>query len=51
MGDLTFGLTLMIIGMGGTFITLGLIIVGIEFLKKAFPIQPKQGTDGKGGAR
>lgn len=33
-----FGITMTIVGMGGTFVTLGLIILAIEILKRVFPL-------------
>ena len=37
MSDFTYGLMLLCVGMGGTLFTLGLIIVAIQLLKRAFP--------------
>src|SRR5690606_5691123 len=37
MSKLAFGLTMMIVGIGGTFLTLAILIWSIEFLKKLFP--------------
>jgi Na+-transporting methylmalonyl-CoA/oxaloacetate decarboxylase gamma subunit len=33
----TFGLTMMIVGMGGTFLTLWILGVAMDLLKKVFP--------------
>jgi hypothetical protein len=38
MDNLTFGLTLTLIGMGGTFLTLAIIILMTNLIKRAFPI-------------
>lgn len=42
MDKLAFGLTMMIVGIGGTFLTLGILIWSIELLKKLFPLEPAQ---------
>lgn len=42
MNKLAFGLTMMIIGIGGTFLTLTILIWSIELLKKLFPLEPAQ---------
>lgn len=42
MNKLAFGLTMMIIGIGGTFLTLIILIWSIELLKKLFPLEPAQ---------
>jgi hypothetical protein len=42
MDKLAFGLTMMIVGIGGTFLTLGILIWSIELLKKLFPLEPSQ---------
>lgn len=36
----TFGLTLMIVGMGGTFLTLWVLGLVMDLLKKVFPLEP-----------
>ncbi|HMK34998.1 MAG TPA: OadG family protein [Desulfomonilaceae bacterium] len=43
MDDTSFGITMTVIGMGGTFITLGVIVVSIHLLKKIFPIPDEHG--------
>ena len=42
MDNLTFGLTLMIVGMGGTLAALGVLAVLMGLLKKIFPATPEQ---------
>lgn len=42
MSKLAFGLTMMIVGIGGTFLTLAILIWSIEFLKKLFPLEPAE---------
>ncbi len=42
MDNLTFGLTLMIVGMGGTLAALGVLAVLMGLLKKIFPTTPEQ---------
>ena len=34
-----FGLTMTVVGVAGTFITLGIIILAIAIFKKFFPVQ------------
>jgi Na+-transporting methylmalonyl-CoA/oxaloacetate decarboxylase gamma subunit len=41
MDNFTFGLTLIIVGMGGTLIALGLLVIFINLLKKIFSIKEK----------
>ena len=38
MDKWTFGFTMMIVGVGGTFLTLGILILTINLLKKIFPV-------------
>ncbi|MBZ4211844.1 MAG: hypothetical protein D4R79_03050 [Comamonadaceae bacterium] len=40
----TFGLTMMIVGMGGTFLTLWILGLVMDLLKKVFPLVAKTGT-------
>jgi Na+-transporting methylmalonyl-CoA/oxaloacetate decarboxylase gamma subunit len=37
----TFGLTMMIVGMGGTFLTLWILGLVMDLLKKVFPLAAK----------
>ena len=37
MDKLTFGVTMLVVGMGGTLLTLGIMSVIITLLKKVFP--------------
>jgi len=37
----TFGLTMMIVGMGGTFLTLWVLSLVMDMLKKVFPLVTK----------
>ena len=39
-----FGLTMMIVGMGGTFLTLWILSLVMDLLKKVFPL-PAKTTD------
>ncbi len=39
MDKWTFGLTLMIVGVGGTFLTLWVLSLVVDLLKKIFPLQ------------
>ncbi len=45
MDKWTFGLTMLVVGMGGTIITLMLFSLIMSLLKKIFPYKPEQ--DGK----
>jgi hypothetical protein len=47
MDKWSFGLTMMIIGMGGTFLTLWVLSLVIDVLKKVFPLADKAGADKK----
>ena len=46
MDNWTFGVTMIVVGMGGTLLTLWILSILMSVLKKAFPI--KQETEGKG---
>jgi Na+-transporting methylmalonyl-CoA/oxaloacetate decarboxylase gamma subunit len=39
MDKWAFGLTMMVVGVGGTFLTLGILILTIHLLKKLFPAE------------
>jgi Na+-transporting methylmalonyl-CoA/oxaloacetate decarboxylase gamma subunit len=39
-----FGLTLMVIGMGGTFLTLWILSLVMDLLKKVFPLPADGGS-------
>lgn len=41
MKELEFGLIMTIVGMGGTFLTLGLLIASMHLIKKIFPYKPE----------
>ena len=38
-----FGLTMMIVGIGGTFVTLGILSLVMSLLKKAYPLREEAG--------
>ena len=40
MDKWTFGLTLLIVGVGGTFLTLWVLSLVVDVLKKIWPLQP-----------
>ena len=42
MDNLTFGLTLLVVGMGGTLAALGLLAVMMNLLKKIFPVKKEE---------
>ncbi len=44
MDKWTFGITLLVIGASGTFITLGILILFTNILKKVFPLSAEQDT-------
>jgi len=39
MDNLTFGLTLLVVGMGGTLVALGILALIMGLLKKVFPFK------------
>ena len=39
MDSWSFGITMTVVGVGGTFITLGIIILAIAIFKKFFPVR------------
>ena len=43
----TFGLTMMIVGMGGTFLTLWILSLVMDTLKKIFPLASKTAASEK----
>jgi len=43
----SFGLTMMIVGMGGTFLTLWILSLVMDILKKIFPLADKAATPDK----
>jgi Na+-transporting methylmalonyl-CoA/oxaloacetate decarboxylase gamma subunit len=43
----TFGLTMMIVGMGGTFLTLWILGLVMDLLKKVFPLAPNASSPEK----
>lgn len=42
MDKWSFGLTLLVVGIGGTFITLWVLGLATELLKKIFPLEPEE---------
>ena len=42
-----FGLTMMIVGMGGTFLTLWILSLVMDLLKKVFPLAAEDGDSKK----
>ena len=47
MKDMAFGLTMMVAGMGVTFITLYLLTLLIRLLNKLFPFKKEEESQGK----
>ena len=39
MDKWAFGITMMVVGIGGTFFTMAILIVAIQLLKKIFPVE------------
>lgn len=53
MDNTSFGVTMTVVGVGGTFLTIGIIILGVNVLKKVFPLpKPPESSQGlqSGGA-
>ncbi len=42
MDQWSFGLTLLVVGITGTFVTLWVLTLMTEVLKKAFPLEPEE---------
>ena len=42
MDKWSFGLTLLVVGIGGTFLTLWLLGLATELLKKVFPLESEE---------
>lgn len=42
MDNWTFGITMMIVGVGGTFLTLWALSLAVDLLKKAFPLTSEE---------
>jgi Na+-transporting methylmalonyl-CoA/oxaloacetate decarboxylase gamma subunit len=42
MDNVTYGLTMTILGMGGTLVSLWIISLAMNILKKFFPYQPEE---------
>ncbi len=47
MDKFSFGLTMLVVGMGGTLLTLGLMSVIMAILKKIFPFKAQHGPEDK----
>ena len=47
MDKWAFGITMMVVGVGGTFLTLAILIFSIEIMKKLFPLSAEGGDKGK----
>ena len=47
MDNITFGLTMTVIGMGGTLLSLWILSFLISALKKAFPVETKDNQQTK----
>jgi len=47
MDKWAFGVTMMVIGVGGTFLTLAILIWSIQLLKKLFPLSAEDSGKSK----
>ena len=47
MDKWAFGVTMMVVGVGGTFLTLAILIWSIQLLKKIFPLSAEDGDKSK----
>ena len=44
MGKWDFGITMMLVGMGGTLLTLWILSLLMQLLKRIFPVSKENGT-------
>jgi Na+-transporting methylmalonyl-CoA/oxaloacetate decarboxylase gamma subunit len=51
MSEMNFGITLMVVGMGGTFLTLALLSLLMSVLKRVFPLSKEETGGAKGGGK
>ncbi len=49
MDKWAFGITMMVVGIGGTFLTLTILIWSIQLLKKLLPLTAENGVKSKQG--
>ena len=47
MDKWAFGVTMMVVGVGGTFLTLAILIWSIQLLKKLFPLSAEDSSKNK----
>ena len=47
MDNLSFGLTMTVVGVGGTFLTLWVLGLVVDLLKKVFPLQAQDEAEKK----
>jgi Na+-transporting methylmalonyl-CoA/oxaloacetate decarboxylase gamma subunit len=47
MDNLSFGLTMTVVGVGGTFLTLWVLSLVVDLLKKVFPLQTQDEAEKK----
>lgn len=47
MDKWSFGLTMTIVGVGGTFLTLWILSLATDLLKRIFPLSPEDGGTNK----
>jgi len=47
MDNLSFGMTMTIVGVGGTFLTLWILALVVDLLKKIYPLQAQDESEKK----
>jgi Na+-transporting methylmalonyl-CoA/oxaloacetate decarboxylase gamma subunit len=47
MDNLSFGLTMTVVGVGGTFLTLWILSLVVDLLKKVFPLKAQDDAEKK----
>lgn len=47
MDNLSFGLTMTVVGVGGTFLTLWILSLVVDLLKKVFPLKAQEEAEKK----
>lgn len=47
MDNVSFGLTMTVVGVGGTFVTLWVLSLVVDLLKKVFPLKAEDETENK----
>jgi Na+-transporting methylmalonyl-CoA/oxaloacetate decarboxylase gamma subunit len=50
MDNVTYGITMTVLGMGGTIVSLWIISLAMNILKRLFPQQPEKKEEGNVGS-